>query len=410
MDTPEPTVSDSPAVVVSVVDDDIRIEPGRAQSAAGLRSALDVAGGLLTFDVAKLDAPPSITITDLAVATSWLDDVFGTGASAIALQVADDGETRVFGFAQTVSASALARLAFGAWMLRWWPIDDEVAEIDFDLLRVELAALAWEQADVFLDRQPAGALLDGDVIGGLTRAISRPAGVAIATAAAHAALELWGPDHESIREVEEFVELLSARSASDEIDAAPFTGLSRAVGPVSRVPANISDLALAADLDEPESSLERGARDRRSVDWIQVPARTLDWSEHTIALRLERRTLRVAVRAVGRHSASLFARVYDMSDADESLPMALMPLTLLNDEYRGGIELDRDIEIHDIAVDVYAAETVRAPRLSDDERKSAIETREKVRSRIKARSRARARHVGDAPAPGPDAPFFAELP
>lgn len=414
MSTPtEPVVDRERPIVVSAVGDDIRISPAGASSNAGLRSALDVAGGLLTFDVAALTTPPSITITDLAAATSWLDDVYGPGIATLALEVAGDGETRTAEAAPSATADSLARLAFGAWMLRWWPLDSHVEPLDLDLLRVELAALAWDRADVFLDRQPAGELLGGDVVAALTKTLAWPEAIPIAATAAQAAVELWGPDHDELREVEEFVDVLAEQRVDGKIDLAAFAHLSH---PAMVPPAPLlkaADFALAADLDPPEEASDGVARARNSVDWIQVPARVLDWSEDTIELTLRGRTLSIAVTAAERHPSPsptpLFARVYDVSGADATfLPIALLRLTPLDDDYRGKITLDRDLHIHDIAVDVYAAETVRAPRLSGGERKSAEDSREAMRSHINARSLERTRPSADAPVSGPDAPFLAE--
>ena len=123
----------------------------------------------MTYDVRAVTAPPVAEVDDPLAAVHWISRVYGAsvaGQLQLSASEAITGATVTteHPYAPDQSAGNLARVALGQWLWRVrGPATDprEVAALDEGLLRLELAALAWQLDDYFTTLQPASMFLDG---------------------------------------------------------------------------------------------------------------------------------------------------------------------------------------------------------------------------------------------------------
>ncbi|WP_329270447.1 hypothetical protein [Streptomyces pseudovenezuelae] len=128
---------------------------GDDESAPGAdftRSVLDVAGALLVWPVLGARTPPVAYVHDVRRAQQWLWAVYGDGVAAAVHDAAAGELTGVRVRARTGAlAGTAARLGLGHWAARWWPASytDGIAELEGDVLGLELAALTHQCQELF---------------------------------------------------------------------------------------------------------------------------------------------------------------------------------------------------------------------------------------------------------------------
>ncbi|MEV6421937.1 hypothetical protein [Streptomyces sp. NPDC051662] len=134
-------------------------------------AVLEVAGGLLTWSVLALDAPPVAVLDDVDQAQGWVWAVYG---EQTALALAADTVTEPEPAHEPVDVPVLPalpglgvsarQLAFAHWAARWWPasVIDDIPALDERQLGREIGELT-EECDLLFageetaDSRPAGA-------------------------------------------------------------------------------------------------------------------------------------------------------------------------------------------------------------------------------------------------------------
>lgn len=401
----------------------VRVESGTLPPPV-FRSSLELPGGVAIFDVSDLGSSPSATIDDPVAARPWVARVFGDplaeALSAVDLDVVG-ATTRSTGipFVPTSAGAVLSRIALGQWLWRYWPLSAEVSPIDEPLLRLELAALAWELDDCFLSLQPASTYLNGQldalraiaetftdappsalgsplgkiVLGALDAAVVGPAGA------------LASQDEALLDHLDNLLgELVAAQDEQADAPDASHEGTlveldqwlrNRSENRDRLVAALRADYALAASAGdlEPESPEPHG---EGSVDWLQVPPRVLDWNESTVSWVAEpvdgvpgTWLVQVAVRGVpvvtDATQPVLFVRGY-LPDGTPSgeLPVLVIPLASDGDFYVGSGRL-ADGRIRSLRLDVYSADSVMRPVIAEEPRSFWRQQRDAAREFMKQR-------------------------
>lgn len=409
-------------VTISIAGDTVRVEPaGRANGV--FASALDLPGGYVVFDARDPAALPYAVIDHDAAARPWLVRLFGVAVADVVARCSSIDDTEESGEQAVVSTDPapegeiLARIAFGQWLWRYWPLSPDVSPIDPQLLRIELAALAWQIEAIAGGSHLAGALLQGQL--GVLRdgaaALAEGGGSRSADDALRGALDavlvgeagiVAGATEEELDALDEIVTrgaVLTPETSGGTDAGALASWVAERADVFARLAdrgLNRASLALAASAD-PGST----GQIRESVDWTQVPPRVLDWADDTVAMDVEatdgRVLVTVRVAATPDDSgAVLFARIYRAVDSPGGdLPIAVMPLTRDDGGYVGSTRVAGAAEA--LVVDVYAAESVLRPRLTGAARRGAR------RERAEARDLIRSRDAGGG-ATGPGRRFAAE--
>ncbi len=391
------------------------------------RSTLDLPGGSLTYDVRDLAAAPAADVHDTVGATHWLSRVYGQPAmDAIeslgsGITGAEPSRREVAWFPED-TAFTLARIALGQWLWRFWPVsrDDDPPAIDEALLRIELAALAWQADDFFTALQPAPTLLTGtlptlsdaaEALASDPRSASTPLGTVVV-----GALEaiLIGPGGAVITEDEQLLDRLddlyrritedwrgdhTLANADNVIATAAEDWLSTQASRRAAITstARQSDYALTAGGDQADRPTGQ-VGGQWSVDWAQVPPRTLEWEEGTVVWTAEPSkdspdswTVTVQVSAAPdpeeRSPKLLLARGYlpDGTLAGD-LPVLAIPLSREGDHYVGAGTL-RESRLRDqpLVIDIYSATAVRRPAIGAQQQAAARRERREARAFIRNR-------------------------
>lgn len=392
-----------------------------------LSSALELPGGVLFFDVTAPDRAPTADLDDPDAAAAWIARVYGAdvlaavqahAAAASDLDANGDDEPTALDAPATADRARLARIALGQWLWRYWPDDPDVHPLDPDLLRIELAALAWDADDCFGARQPAGILLGG-VLDALERAAdalrtrladdpsARATPVARAVLGAVDALvagEASAAADASPALLDRLDAVLEAAVAAEAADGAR---VEEWLGSVSSAPfGSQDDFALAAgDFDHDDAGVGAHAG-RTGVDWSQVPPRSVGWDEDAVRWTAEPAgpgswRVTVRVKAASSGSADLLARAYlPDGSAASMLPVLVVPLERAGEDYCGA-GVVRALDPSGLVVDVYDVGSVHAPRVSAESRRSGTADRAAARALIRDRA-------GSAVQDGPAALFEAE--
>lgn len=427
------TPAGTTTVVVTRAGDRIRITPPRIPHGL-LSSSLALPGGQLVFDVSDHGAPPWVEVTDAAAAAPWIVRVFGDEALDTVRdhdrEDADEATESRIAVAPSEEGSRLARIAYGQWLWRYWPDSAEVGPLNTGLLRIELAALAWQADDSFGALQPAGVFLKGQLdtleeaatalrasLATDPSAVQTPLGQAVlgavdALVVGEAAIAAEAPP-----ELLERLDAVLDEVAAAESDALTIEGpephaaglLAWATGIRRRdAAARREHFALAASSADDHSGPDEVAG-HDSVDWTQVPPRTLDWHEGTVAWVAEPSTaggwtLSVRVVAAGdSESNDLYARCYLPDGSSTSLlPVLVMPLIPGFGDYLGEGTLPAG-DLSTLVVDVYSGSAAHGPQVTDHGRTAQAEERDRARALIRRRAES-------PPTEGPAAPFEAERP
>lgn len=427
------TSAGTTTMVVTRAGDRILIVPTHSPDGL-LSSSLELPGGQLVFDVADPGAPPWAGVTDANAAAPWLARVFGDEVLDAVIErdrQEDDesGEDRIT-VVPTEERAKLARIAYGQWLWRFWPDTADVEPLNTGLLRIELAALAWEADDSFGALQPAGSFLKGqlgtlqDAASALRASLATDPS-AVRTPLGHAVLGavdalVVGEAAIAAEASPELLERLDAvlddaaaaetetasldHAAPDAADLFAWaTGL-RGLDAASRR----EHFALAASSAD-DSSMTDEVAGSDSVDWAQVPPRTLDWQEGTVAWSAAPTGAgewRLSVRVIAAgdcESDDLYARCYLPDGSPASLlPILVIPLIPGFGDYLGEGTLSAG-DLTTLVVDVYSGSVVHGPQITDKDRAAQAKEREHARELIR-------RRVESPPADGPAAPFEAERP
>ncbi len=413
------TADTTRTVVVARQGDVIRIGSPGDGAPDLLASVLELPGGDLTFTVSDPAGAPEASVFDAASALPWVARVFGEeAASAVAARAdaarvddAEHDEGSAVAIAPGPDAARLSRLALGQWLWRYWPRTAEVQGLNAALLRIELAALAWEADASFGALQPAGVLL-ADHLGELVSAVralrdeldsdpgvldmplARSIVSAVDALVVGEASLVAGAEETLVDELDAFLDAVVAIDGDVvATTATPDGALLAEVNSWSAVATETptgrrEDFALAAgDDDETISGTS-------SVDWSQVPPRVLDWSDDTISWLAEpvragewHVTVRV-LAAPASEEADLFARLYVPDGSPDSLlPALVLPLTPVGGEYAAEGRLNID-DPAALTVDVFHAAATHAPRVSTSSRRQAAEERATARTLIRRRAAA----------------------
>ncbi|MCL7376061.1 hypothetical protein [Streptomyces sp. 35G-GA-8] len=131
-------------------------------------AVLEVAGGLLTWSVLALDAPPVAVLDDADRAQEWVWAMYGeqvalalaadTAAEAAAERVEVSAEVPVLPALPALVTSA-RQLAFAHWASRWWPasVIDGIPPLDERQLDREIGELTEECDLLFAGEETADA-------------------------------------------------------------------------------------------------------------------------------------------------------------------------------------------------------------------------------------------------------------
>lgn len=427
------TSAGTTTVVVTRAGDRIRITPASIPHGL-LSSSLTVPGGQLVFDITDPEAPPWAEVTDASAAAPWVARVFGDEVldtvSEHDRQEDDETSEDRIEVAQTEEGARLARIAYGQWLWRYWPDSADVRPLNTGMLRIELAALAWLADDSFGALQPAGVFLKGQLetleeaasalranLATDPSALQSPLGQAVigavdALVVGEAAIAAEAPPEllERLDAVLDDVAASESDALTTDESAQDVAGLLAWATGLRRVgaAARREHFALAAsradDLSRPD---EVAGSD--SIDWTQVPPRTLDWQEATIAWVAEPGdeggwALSVRVVAAGdSESDDLYARCYLPDDSPTSLlPVLVIPLIPGFGDYIGEGVLPAG-DLSTLVVDVYSGNAVHGPQVTDRGRTAQAEERDRARALIRRRAES-------PPSNGPAAPFEAERP
>ncbi|MER8072922.1 hypothetical protein ABTZ59_32050 [Streptomyces sp. NPDC094034] len=308
-------------------------------------AVLEVAGGLLTWSVLALDAPPVAVLDDVDRAQEWVWAMYGEQvALALAAEVSADVPVLPALPALVVSAR---QLAFAHWASRWWPasVIDGIPALDERQLDREIGDLTEECDLLFAGEETAD---------------SRPPG---------------GPD----------VEFPADRSPAVE-EAPRATDYALAAGPRAGTAGTADGLTLA--------------RGTGGSDWRRYPPGLVDASERAVSWEVVRAAARTTV------SVSVVAAPGPVAVAPELTPRATVsgaadPLDLalrrVDDTWLGNAPFDTagtgapapggPGPVVDIYLPGFGTSRTRA---HDDE--AAAETRARVRALVRSRlARARDR-------------------
>ncbi|MGB4136680.1 MAG: hypothetical protein WA971_08955 [Microbacterium sp.] len=408
------TRAESRAVTVTRTGDLLRITPAGDTAPDLLTSALDLPGGILIFDIRAPEAPPAARVDDADTAAGWVERVFGpevSAAFAARAEDEDDESTETsLPASSTDDGTRLARLALGQWLWRYWPDTAEVRGLNTALLRIELAALAWEADDAFGPLQPAGMLLNGQLEkleqaaealrsgirtdpGILDTPLGRAVRGAVDALVAGDAGPAAGASDELLDRLDSVLDAVvqaeSGRAGGSEGPVTePEEWLAGLVSEASA--ARREDFALAAGLPDDDSADTRSGR--ASVDWSQVPPRILDWREDTVqwtAVREGPGSWRVRVQVPSIPDIvveGLHARCYVPGESPETmLPVAVVPLKESFGVHLGEFVLRAD-DPEGLVVDVYEASTLHAPRVTGESRRAGADDRAQARRIIAERA------------------------
>jgi hypothetical protein len=431
--------SEKSLVAVTKSGEFVRVRTG-AEAPGLFQSTLDLPGGTITYDVRYTSIPPDAAVHDPDGAAHWLARVYGAPVAEAILSLNGDGASGASSgteveYSPDESASALARIALGQWVWRFWPATSDLPPIDEAVLRFELAALAWGADDYFTALQPASTFLAGtletlqEVANTLVsdpRASDSPLGRVVLSALDAA---VAGPSGALVTEDEHLLDSLedlfsrlrrdqSIESESPEVDDDVVGGAEEWLQRQSARRRGIladayrSELALAAGGGDEFGVRQIGGH--ATVDWVQVPPRTLDWNDGTVDWTAEPTddgadTWKVTVRVAAAPPLAptaislVLARGYILDGtATGNLPVMTLPLALNGDHFLGVGTLQHP-RIRDLVIDIFAASSVRPPAIGADERAAARRERSAAREFIRFRYEGR----GDA-ADGPERRFQGE--
>lgn len=421
-------------LTVTVTGGLVRIESG-TPSLPIFRSTLELPGGTATFDIQHPADPPASSIDEHGAAETWIGELYGPAAlnlvSGISLDEEPDDQSARIAYEPTETGGTLRRIALGQWLLRYWPVSKDVRAVDDTLLRFELAALAWNADECFLNLQPAASFLAGQLEKlrvAATALSSEPAsaqgtdlGKAILGALDAAVVGPSGPiatqDDALLDELDDLLSLLVAKADGQ----APTADFEAGVASLEQwLQARSEAIAeLVGALPARSALVAGGEGDAEdvpfdSVDWVQVPARVLDWNEGNVSWSVEpirdkegAWDISIMVDAVPLEKDAepplLFARGYlPDGTAEGDLPVLVVPLKRLGNLYLGAAPLTTD-QPRKLRLDIYDAASIVRPIIGDAARKSWADQREKARWYMRERSRGR----GYDPE-GPDRLFVGE--
>jgi hypothetical protein len=418
--------SSSLPLTVTVTGGLVRIESGMP-SLPIFRSTLELPGGTATFDIQHPVEAPASSIDDHVAAETWIGELYGPAAlnhvSGIGLDEEPDEQSARMAYEPTETAGNLRRLALGQWLWRYWPVSKDVRPLDPTLLRFELAALAWNADECFLSLQPAANYLAGQleklcdaaaalvkepvseqdsdlgraILGALDAAVVGPSGT-VAT-----------QDDALLDRLDDLLSRLVARVDGREPTADLESGVESLEQWLHTRSEAIAELVGALPERSERSALVAGGQGDTegipgdggvdTVDWIQVPARVLDWNEGNVSWSAEpignpgtwQVSIMVDAVPLGEDAEqpTLFARGYlpDGTPAGD-LPVLVVPLSRLGNLYVASATLTTD-QPGKLRIDVYSAASVVRPIVGDAARASWADQREQARWQIRERSRGR---------------------
>lgn len=388
---------DGQGVAVRRAGDTVQVgdDPGELDV---LGSRLDLPGGSVLYDARTPDALPFGEIEDPRAAQPWVHEVFGPATAELLRSAADGVEASAAAAGhRSVAGEALARIAFGLWLWRYWPVDAGVAPIDPALLRIELGALAWGLDDHLGGPELAARLLRGQlqVLRGGASVLAADGGDGPAATALVGALDavvigeagaLSGADEDELDLLDDLLTAIVRR-----VDRGPGVELERWVldryAELGRAAVRVTrqqDVSLAAPVVGGGSAVT-------DVDWLQVPPRAVAWADGGVRTSLGPAPgadgswhARVEVDAVPAEGQDpvLGARIYAQAD-DGGLPIGLVRLSRVGDLFVGETTVRT---AGPLVVDVYGIDSVRRPRISARARGAAGRARGEARRIIRERS------------------------